>query len=322
MKNEIDFSSRDASGKVVFYVLLKKRNGIPLALFDDYWRNVHGPVCARLPGQHQYWQFHLAHNDGGYWQPVDGVKYDCEFEDQMDGIAELTFTSPAERDAWFSAASILMDDEHNLFSKAVGYVTDPGNSVTFVDKLMEGAPNGNDGEVRFQVFVQKADKLGLDEFRTYMMKQFAPAIKASGHVAKLRVHLLEEHDNSEKLPPAPGVEHYEPLEKQYNAAFEIAFNGHMDMETYFASPEYARLIADQSKYIKRINAFPVRDTYTFVYDSQMTMSGQRGSSVAAMIEQAGATNQLRDDIQTLMITGGAAAPAAATPREVGELDTV
>ncbi|MGA9379639.1 MAG: EthD domain-containing protein, partial [Phormidium sp.] len=57
-----DYSARDRNGKVAFYVLLWKRKGISLELFDDYWRDVHGPVCARLPGQHQYWQFHVAHN--------------------------------------------------------------------------------------------------------------------------------------------------------------------------------------------------------------------------------------------------------------------
>src|SRR2546429_440410 len=39
-----DFSTRDQAGSVVFYVLLWKRHGISLDLFDDYWRNVHGPV--------------------------------------------------------------------------------------------------------------------------------------------------------------------------------------------------------------------------------------------------------------------------------------
>ena len=39
----------DPREEVVFYVPLWKRNGISLQQFDDYWRDVHGPVCARLP---------------------------------------------------------------------------------------------------------------------------------------------------------------------------------------------------------------------------------------------------------------------------------
>ena len=84
-----DYAVRDRKGKVVFYVLLWKRKGILLDTFDDYWRNVHGPVCARLPGQHQYWQFHLAHNRGGLWPTIEGIEYKSLPEDQFDGIAEL-----------------------------------------------------------------------------------------------------------------------------------------------------------------------------------------------------------------------------------------
>ena len=113
---------------MTFYVLLWKRKGISLAGFDDYWRDVHGPVCARLPGQFQYWQFHVAHNEGGIFPAGSGVSYSTADEDQFDGIAELTFRSLADRQTWFDAAGILMDDEHNIFSKAIGYVTEPGNS--------------------------------------------------------------------------------------------------------------------------------------------------------------------------------------------------
>ena len=120
---------RDDEAQVTFYVLLWKRKGISLASFDDYWRDVHGPVCARLPGQFQYWQFHVAHNEGGHLpggRPASATPRPTT--DQFDGIAELTFRSLADRQTWFDAAGILMDDEHNIFSKAIGYVTEPGNS--------------------------------------------------------------------------------------------------------------------------------------------------------------------------------------------------
>src|SRR5208282_3731932 len=96
-----DYSARDQNAQLAFYVLLWKRNGIALEAFDDYWRDVHGPVCARLPGQYQYWQFH--------------------------GIAELTSRSAGDRQNWLDASKILMDDEHNLFRKAIGYISVPGS---------------------------------------------------------------------------------------------------------------------------------------------------------------------------------------------------
>ncbi|ARV57305.1 ethyl tert-butyl ether degradation protein EthD [Nostocales cyanobacterium HT-58-2] len=296
-----DYAIRDQDGKAVFYVLLKKRNGIALEMFDDYWKNVHGPVCARLPGQYQYWQFHLTHNHGGLWPVTNGIDYNSLEEEQFDGIAELTFLSQEARQEWFNAAAILMSDEHNLFSKAVGYVINDGNSKTYVDGIETGDPNGNLDIVRFHIFIKKANAINVNDFRKYMKDNFASSVVKSDLVLKFRLHLLEEHDNSENLPPAPGVSHYEPLEKQYQAAFEIAFKNRIDMEKFFASEEYATAVKNQTNYIKQINTFPERNAYTFVYNGKMTLAGQRSSTVAELIANIGATNQLQDDIQNLVL---------------------
>ena len=301
--HKVDLSERDSSAQLSFYVLLKKRYGQKQDLFDNYWSDVHGPVCARLPGQYQYWQFHLDHNKGGLWPQVEGVQYNSNDADQFDGIAELTFTSEKDRDDWFSAAAILMSDEHNIFSRAVGYVTKDGNAKTYVDINENGSPNGLEGGPRFQMTLQKADNASVDAFRSYINESFVPAALESEAVTKLRVHLLEPHDNSDDLPPAAGVDHFEPEEKQYQAAIEIAFKDYLAMETFFASKEYQAAVVGQANFVQRVNAFPVRDIFTFVYDGEMTLSGQRGASTASLIEQIGATNQLQEDITQLMIKG-------------------
>jgi hypothetical protein len=297
-----NYADRDEQGIAVFYVPLWKRKGITLELFDDYWRNVHGPVCARLPGQYQYWQFHLAHNEGGVWPAIDGIEYSSPEEDQFNGIAELTFKSEADRQTWFKASAILMDDEHNLFSKAIGYNSSPGNSKTYVDGIENGIPNGKVGVEKFHVMVKAADGVSVEDFRKYMTDSFAPAVVKSNLVLKFRMHLFEEVDNSR--PDAAGVSHYEPPEKQYQAAFEIAFSNRLDMEKFFASQEYATAVKDQAKYVKQITPFPERTAYTFVYDGEMTLAGQRSSTVAELIVNIGATNQLRDDVTSLMLGKG------------------
>lgn len=291
---KFDYAARDQNGKVVFYVLLWKRKGISLEIFDDYWRDVHGPVCARLPGQYQYWQFHLAHNEGGIWPTIEGIEYSSLEEDQFDGIAELTFASEEDRQKWFHASAILMDDEHNLFSKAIGYTTSSGNSKTYVDRIETGDPNGERSVDKFHVMLKKADGVSVDAFRKYLTDSFAPDIVRSDLVFKFRLHLFEEVDNSR--PDAAGVAHYEPPEKQYQAAFEIAFLNPLERESFFASKEYAAAVKNQAKYIKQLNLFPERSAYTFVYDSKMTLAGQRSSAVAQLIADIGATNQLKEEI--------------------------
>jgi hypothetical protein len=297
----IDYSSRDDEAKVTFYVLLWKRHGITQEMFDDYWRDVHGPVCARLPGQYQYWQFHVAPNEGGIFPAVKGVDYTSVDEDQFAGIAELTFRSPDDRQTWFQAASILMADEHNIFSKAIGYVTNAGNSKTYVDRIEVGAPNGRLGIVKFHVMVKQADGVSVDAFRKYLTESFA-AVAASDPVLKFRLHLFEPPDVSR--PDAAGVTHFEAREKQYQAAFEIAFRDRLDMEAFFASAAYTAALTDQAKYVKQVSAFPERDPYTFVYQGKMTSAGQRGSRTAELITNIGAINQLQDNILDLMVGKG------------------
>lgn len=294
-----NYAKRDEPGQVVFYVLLWKRSGISLQLFDDYWRNVHGPVCARLPGQFQYWQLHVAHNEGGVWPQIPGVNYLTAPDDQFEGIAELTFRSDADRNTWFKAAAILMDDEHNLFRKAIGYNTSPGNSITYVDGIPTGNPNGSLGIQKFHVMVKQADGVSTADFRKYLKTTFAKTAASSDLVLKLRLHLFEEVDASR--PDAAGVAHAEPRELSYQAAFEMAFSNRLEMESFFASEVYQAAVADQAKYVKHICPFPERDPYTFVYDGAMTLAGQRSSTVADLITRIGAVNQLKSDISSLML---------------------
>ncbi len=294
-----NFAARDQQGNVTFYVPLWKRKGISLELFDDYWRNVHGPVCARLPGQFQYWQLHVAHNEGGIWPEVAGISNATSEENNFDGIAELTFRSDQDRTTWFHAAGILMDDEHNIFSKAIGYNTSSGNSITYVDGIAAGDPNGPLGIPKFHVMVKKADKVSVEEFRKYLKDTFAAKAAASDRVLKLRLHLFEEVDATR--PDAAGVAHSEPPEQSYQAAFEIAFNNRLDMESFFVGDAYRAATQNQAKYVKQICPFPERSAYTFVYNGEMTLSGQRSSTVAELITNIGATNQLKPDITALML---------------------
>lgn len=294
-----NYAIRDQSGKVAFYVLLWKRKGISLELFDDYWRNVHGPLCARLPGQHQYWQFHLAHNhEGSLWPSIPGIDYTSQTEDQFDGIAELTFETESDRQAFFQSSDPLMADEHNLFRKAVGYNTNYGNSRTFIDGIPTGEPNGNVDGLKFHVMLKKADSVNLAAFHQHLTDRFAPAIVQSDTVLKFRLHLFDETDNSR--PDVAGVSHSEPLEKQYQAAFEIAFDNPLEMKAFFASPEYAAAFKDLAKYVKQILPLGERSAYTFVYNGKLTLAGQWSSNVADLIVKVGATNQLKLDIVSLM----------------------
>ncbi len=302
MTSTTDYSARDNDARLTFYVLLWKRRGITLEQFDDYWRDVHGPVCARLPGQFQYLQYHVAHNEGGFFPAAQGVESRLADEDQFDGIAELTFRSISDRQAWIDASTILMADEHNLFRKAIGYITALGNSRTLIDGIELGDPNGSMGGVKFHVLVRKADRVGLGDFRRYITEQFGPAAAASPHVLKFRFHLFEPLDTGR--PEAAGVVHDEAPEKQYHAAFEIGFRNPLEREAFFASETYGAVAGELVKYVQKLAPFPERNVYAFVYNGRMTVAGQRGSRAAEVIDSLGALNQLKDDILDLVLGKG------------------
>jgi len=299
----VDYAKRDRAGEVAFYVLLWKRKGIELELFDNYWKDVHGPVCARLPGQYQYWQFHVGHNEGGIW-PVPGDHLNASpSEQQFDGIAELTFKSEADRQTWFKAAGILMDDEYNIFSKAIGYNTSPGNSITYLDRIANGAPNGDLNVKKYHFLIRKIDNVSLEEFRQYLKERLAPIFANSEKVIKCRLHLFDEIDNSR--PEAGVVSHTELPEQQYHAALEIAFANRLEMSLFLNSSNYQTAAKDLLKYVKHFKPFPERSAYTFVYEGKMTLAGQRSSAVANLITNIGAANQLKESIESLILGTGA-----------------
>ncbi|MDJ0554268.1 MAG: DUF1857 family protein [Microcoleaceae cyanobacterium MO_207.B10] len=294
-----DYSLRDKEAQVTFYLNLWKRKGISLEKFYNYWKNVHGPVCARLPGQYQYWQFHITHNEGGLWPNFGDLVNASAPEEQFDAIAELTFKTAVDRQTWFKAASILMDDEYNIFSKAIGYTTSYGNSITYVDCIENGEPNGKVGALKYHCMIRKADLVSLEEFRQYLKEKFAPKLAQNERVVKLRLHLFDEVDNTR--PPAAGVSHFEPPELQYQAALEIGFWNRLDIELLLESPEYQQAVKEHPKYIKDFKPFPETKTYTFVYEGQMTLAGQRSAKVANLITKIGAANQLKQDVVSLML---------------------
>lgn len=292
----VDYGGRDREGRFTFYVLLWKRPDLALNAFDDYWRDVHGPVCARLPGQFQYWQHHVAGADS---MPAGGA---------FDGIAELTFRSASDRQIWFDAAAILMDDEHNIFSKAIGYVTLEGNSTTFVDRLPVGDPNGETQATKFHILVRRRPGASVDDFRRFLREEFAPSLARNDSVRKLRLHLFETPDVSR--PGAAGVIHDEAPDDQYQAAFEIAVDDDAAMRRVETGDEFARL----TRFAASVVRFHERSSYAFVYGGQMTLAGQRGSRTAELIGRLGAVNQLAPDIRDLMVGGGVQPVAAPAPR--------
>jgi uncharacterized protein (TIGR02118 family) len=72
---------------------IKRKAGLPLGEFRKYWREVHGPIAAQLPGLRRYDQSHLIDEAYFYAEP------------RFDGVAQLWFDSTEAMQAAFATAA-------------------------------------------------------------------------------------------------------------------------------------------------------------------------------------------------------------------------
>lgn len=94
------------------FVILRRKPEMTTEQFRWYWRNVHGPLIARLPGLLRYIQYH-----------VHSERLDDEDAD-IDGIAELWFESVESQRAAYATAeyAAVVADEPNLFNMTSHFV--------------------------------------------------------------------------------------------------------------------------------------------------------------------------------------------------------
>lgn len=87
------------------FVVLRRRADMTPEAFRAYWRDVHGPMIAAIPGVRRYVQYHVR------------SEIDTRDDDPIDGIAELWFDSEeSQRLAWETPEyARAVADEPNLF---------------------------------------------------------------------------------------------------------------------------------------------------------------------------------------------------------------
>ncbi len=294
-----DYAQRDASIVINSYTTVLRRPRVPHEVFATYWRDVHGPLCSRIPGLGWYVQNHLdREQDAHLWPVIDGIAPFADYE--LDGGVEIGFASKADQDVFNAASHILFADEQNMFAATVAYAL-PSGSRTLVDRIADPIPNSDDGFDRIHVHFGAAGD-DADAFGTFMTS-FAETLAADPAVLKLRLHLPDRYDNAEPAPPAPNVDHLVPAERALIAVLELAFESPLTRRAFFESDIFVATQGAQKANIAHVQAFAVSGVYTYVRDKQLTTAGLRGSRQAQLIERLGANNQVADDVRHLMHTG-------------------
>ena len=178
-----DYATRDDSIAINSYTTVLRRPRVPHDVFATYWRDVHGPLCSRIPGLAWYVQNHLnREQDAHLWPAIDGIAPFADYE--LDGGVEIGFASKADQEVFNAASHILFADEQNMFAATVAYAL-PSGSRTLVDRIADPIPNGNDGFDRIHVHFGAAGS-GAETFATFMI-EFAETLAADPAVLKLRL---------------------------------------------------------------------------------------------------------------------------------------
>lgn len=291
-----DFSSRDKAVKHNIYASVRRRNGLPQALFANYWRDVHATLCARLPGLNFYVQQHFDRDHyANFWPLPDGM---ARIEARLDGAAELGFANLAEQAVFAEAGKILYADEANFIGESVAYNL-PNGSLTLVDKDENSTRNGADPFHRIHVYMNR--KPGYDA--TAWLTDTSKALADNDAVVKWKLHLPQPYDNDKPAPPAPDVEHFVGHDRHNLAVAEIAFSSPLAAKSLFASPLFREVLSAQSQHVNAVGVYLVTGFYTFVRDGQPTIAGLRGSRAAELITRMGAVNHLDDKVISIFTPG-------------------
>jgi hypothetical protein len=291
-----NFAARDENLRCLSYGVLRKLAGLPRDLFADYWRDVLGPLCARLPGVSYYVQHHFSQDQqANLWPLPDGVR---RMDVVLDGAAEIGFADIDDLNHYAAASPVLFGDVFHLFEHIVAYNL-PRGSHTLVDREPDGIPNGPDRLYRLHLHLNGGSG---QAFRPWL-SEWARHLASAPAVRKLRLHLPEPYDNARPSPPSPHGDHRVSDERKDIGVIEIGFASALTAREFCESETYRSTIEDQRKYLRSVGAFLVTGVYTYVRDGVITTAGLRGSRTAELIERIGAVNQTRDEVTRRFVQG-------------------
>jgi hypothetical protein len=288
--NTADFTARDERIRCLSYGVMRKLAGLPQDLFANYWRDVLGSLCARLPGVGYYVQHHFSHDhSANLWPLPDSIR---RMDVVLDGAVEIGFADTDGQNRYVKASPVLFADAFYLFEHTVAYNL-PQGSHTLVDREADSIPNGPDRLYPLHLHLNGGSGNG---FRPWL-SEWARHLASAPAVQKLRLHLPEPYDNAHPAPPLPCVDNQVSGERKDIGVIEIGFASAFTAREFCESEAYRATIEEQRRHLRSVGAFLVTGVYTYVRDGVITTAGLRGSRTAELIERIGAVNQTRDEVK-------------------------
>lgn len=291
-------AAKEAEVDLTLVLPLRAKDTLSTVDFYDYWLNVHVTLPPRFPGISSVW-LHVVSFDRSLWPTLPGVNSRPEPEDEFHGIPEATFPTLADLGQFQAYSDLQMEDGINFLQEQIAYRSMGRNSTTVQDRLGDPAPDGSDGLLRHMVFLRKHPGVATEDLRAFVTDTVMPAFAESPLVLKLRQHLFEE---VEVTLDHPGVGMSKPLDRQYQAAFEIVFAGDGALSEFAQSPAWLDTADQLTANCAAMHGVRVDRCITTKLDGEITLAGVRGINVADTIARLGADNQRDPAVSDLFLS--------------------
>jgi len=284
---------------------LKARADMTRHDFYEYWLNAHVTMPARFPGINSIFLHCVSFDDGdgdgddgATWPRLPGVSHRPPPQDEFEGVPEATFVTMEGLAEFQAASKVQMDDGINFLQELIAYASIAANTTTVSDHTEKPAPDGHDSFVRHLLFLRRRDEIPVEQFRSFVADTLAPGLAASPDVLKVRRHLFEE---VETTLDHPGVRMSRPLNRQYQAAIEVANKDQAALDRFTTGKEWTQLKGQVAAHCEAVHAARVSRCITTKYQGTITLAGVRGVAVADVIRRFGADSQLDDEVSALFL---------------------
>lgn len=252
--------------------------------FRAYWREVHGPLAARLDGIGHYEQLHL---DGSI--ETFGENESPYAREAFDGLAVLSFDDEAALARYRALGPVMPGDEVNAFGFAARYDID-GQAEQRIAPLRQ-IPSNLAARHGCVVFIHRRKAADQDRF-----VRFVADISLNAEAKGMGVWLDFTQPRSEDRPQPEAVDRFTPYERQFQAVLRLGGCKQQDIREIAAG-----LAGDIS--VSCVKVAPIAASHVFVYQQALTLSAVRGPDAAALIRKAQAANQMQPLISALFLPG-------------------
>ena len=221
---------------VVRMGLIEKKPDWTNERFRQYWKDIHGPIAAKLPGLLKYHQHHVVDT------AQRGITYKRGPE-YVDGFSELHFDSiKSMREAFASdVAPSLAEDEARFLGKL---------RIIAVEQRTVIPPAEDRKLLKRMSFLRRRKDVDLETFDREWRIEHARLVKLMPNVFGYRQNLVIERQATKGIPAK-----YEEL--PIDGVVELWFTDTEALNAAFASPEGKQTMAHAETFIDEITTFLV-----------------------------------------------------------------